>query len=91
MAGVYLPPILARDGVKFIGMEHVPPGNTRIVFSSPDDHGHLTLVKVNVLAKGNLTYTYAMFDPDTKTSVYYSGPFGDPTKDELVSVDGFAI
>lgn len=82
--GVYLPPILARQGVQFIGMED-NGSCTSIVFSTPDD-GAVTLVKVRVTAK-SITYSYAIHHPETGTMTYYQGPFGDPEKDEVDSID----
>lgn len=87
MTGIYLPPILSRLGVQFVGMEDIPGGGTRIVFSTPDGHDRVALVKVSIVSMSKLRYTYAIYDEETSTFLYYEGPHGDPTQDRLMEID----
>lgn len=81
-------------------MLHIPPVLANATLVGVEEHSHHTAlvfvpsvpfagdgyVRVEIVAKGKLRYVYAYHDGELNTTVHYSGPYGDPERDERIEI-----
>ena len=83
-----LPWVLRQKGLKLLDMQLDDDGHTRLLFKSP--LGPLREVWITMLSDKPVTwvYGYTIRDKGSKTMTTYSGPHGDPVKDDVITIEG---
>ncbi len=83
-----LPWVLRQKGLKLLDMTLDDEGHTVLVFKSP--MGAIREVTVSLVSDKVVqwVYGYTIHDKGSKTKTTYAGVYGDPTKDDLVSISG---
>lgn len=83
-----LPWVLRQKGLKLLDMAVDENGHTVLTFRSP--LGPVREVHITMLSSAPVqwTYGYVIRDTASKTKTTYSGADGDPSKDEVINIEG---
>jgi hypothetical protein len=82
-----LPPILQVKGLRLIEIGEDRRG-TYLKFIVARNRLREVTLYMQASSPVTWTYTYAMWDPDTRTVITYEGRHGDPAKDRRVDIRG---